>query len=81
MINDYIRELMLCMEVSEIRIFTLNLSNYFPLLIMVCIGETQLDDMGYFDLCNGVSVMPKLEDVKLNFAHIKKLKLKELLKK
>ena len=47
---------------------------------MVCIGETQLDDMGYYDVVNGVSNMPKLEDVKLNLTHTKRLKLKEKLK-
>ena len=72
---------MLCMEVSEIRIFTLNLSNYFLLLVMICIGGTELDDMGYYDVVNGVSSMPKLEDVKLHFGHTKRLKLKEALKK
>ena len=69
------------MGVSEIRKFTLNLSNYFPLLVMVRIGETQIDDKGYYDICRGVSRMPKLEDVKLHFAHTKILKIKELLKK
>ena len=48
---------------------------------MVCTGKTQLDDMGYYDVAKGISSMPKLEDVKLNFAHTKKVKLKELLKK
>ena len=73
---------MLCMEVSEIRKFTLNLSNYCQVVVLiVCVGETRLDDMGYYDLSRGVSSMPKLEDVKVNFAHTKRLKLKELLKK
>ena len=71
---------MLCMEVSEIRKFTLNLSNYFTLLVMVCIDETQIDDKGYYDICRGVSIMPKLEDVKLHFAHTKRLKLYEKIK-
>ena len=71
---------MLCMGISKIKKFTLNLSNYFQFLVMVCIGETQLDDKGYFKVCRGISSMPKLEAVKLNLAHTKKLKLKEKLK-
>ena len=51
------------------------------MLVMPYIGETQLDDMGYYDVVNGVSSMPKLEDVTLKFGHTKRLKLKEALKK
>ena len=72
---------MLCMEASEVRKFTLILSNYYLFSEIICIGETQLDDMGYYDISRGISCMPKLEDVKVNFAHTKRLRLKELLKK
>ena len=68
------------MEASEIRKFTLNLSNYYLFSEIICIGETQVDDMGYHDLARGISCMSKLEDVKVNFAHTKRLRLKDQLK-
>ena len=72
---------MFCMGKSEIRQFTLILSNYFQFLVIVFTeGTTKLNDFGYFDVCRGVKFMPKLEDLKLDFAHTRILKLYENLK-
>ena len=53
----------------------MNLSNHFRIIFAIFTGNTNIDDIGFYHICNAVEVMPKLIAVKLNLADTKRLKL------